>query len=68
MIVSAHPTPGRPAEPKAEHEAEPEAEPKKSSQEELDEALDQALKDTFPASDAIALLEPAPAEPHVPKH
>jgi hypothetical protein len=29
----------------------------------LDEKLDQALRDTFPASDPVALVEPAPAKP-----
>ena len=35
----------------------------KSRQELLDEALDKALADTFPASDAIAVLEPVPEDP-----
>ena len=29
----------------------------------LSDKLDQALQDTFPASDPVALLEPAPAKP-----
>ena len=29
----------------------------------LDDKLDQALQDTFPASDPVALIEPAPAKP-----
>jgi hypothetical protein len=29
----------------------------------LDDKLDQALRDTFPASDPVALVEPAPARP-----
>jgi hypothetical protein len=29
----------------------------------LNDKLDQALRDTFPASDPVALLEPAPAKP-----
>ena len=29
----------------------------------LDDKLDQALRDTFPASDPVALAEPAPAKP-----
>lgn len=28
-----------------------------------DEKLDQALKDTFPASDPVAIAEPSPEEP-----
>jgi len=30
---------------------------------EVDEKLDQALKDSFPASDPIASIEPAPLDP-----
>ena len=30
---------------------------------ETDRKLDEALKDTFPASDPVALLQPAPAKP-----
>ena len=29
----------------------------------LNEKLDQALKDSFPASDPVAFIEPAPSEP-----
>ncbi len=29
----------------------------------LDEALDEALEDTFPASDPVAVTEPAPTPP-----
>jgi len=29
----------------------------------LSDRLDQALQDTFPASDPVALIEPAPAKP-----
>ena len=36
----------------------------KETDRKLDEAkLDEALKDTFPASDPVALLQPAPAKP-----
>jgi hypothetical protein len=33
---------------------------KHSDNKHLDEMLDQALEDTFPASDPVALVEPAP--------
>jgi len=29
----------------------------------LDELLDEALEETFPASDAVAIIQPAPAAP-----
>ncbi len=29
----------------------------------VDELLDEALEETFPASDALAMLEPAPGSP-----
>jgi hypothetical protein len=32
----------------------------------LSDRLDQALQDTFPASDPVALIEPAPAKPGEP--
>ena len=32
----------------------------------LNDRLDQALQDTFPASDPVALIEPAPAKPAEP--
>ena len=52
------------AETHAPREAEhPRTTPRKSRQELLDEALDRALADTFPASDAIAVLEPVPEDP-----
>jgi hypothetical protein len=36
------------------------------SAKEVDRKLDEALKDTFPASDPVALTEPAPQQPDKP--
>jgi hypothetical protein len=33
---------------------------KKAEQERLEAALEEGLKDTFPASDAVAVIQPAP--------
>jgi hypothetical protein len=47
-----------PDQPKAKKPAR-ERSPRK--QQTTDELLDEALRDTFPASDAVAMIEPAPA-------
>jgi hypothetical protein len=48
-----------PDQPKAEKKPARERSPRKRQA--LDELLDEALEATFPASDPIAILEPAPA-------
>jgi len=49
--------PGRKANP-ARSDAK-----KKADREQLDRALEEGLKETFPASDAVAVTEPAPTPP-----
>jgi nicotinate phosphoribosyltransferase len=41
----------------------PSTENEESRRQRLDEALDEGLKETFPASDAVAVIEPAPTPP-----
>ena len=36
---------------------------KNKDREQLDKALEEELKETFPASDAVAVIEPAPPAP-----
>ncbi len=47
--------PHKPSDPKASMDAE---------KKHLDELLNEALEDTFPASDPLAILEPAPGTRH----
>jgi nicotinate phosphoribosyltransferase len=39
------------------------AKKKKNRQQRLDNALDEGLEETFPASDVVAITEPAPTRP-----
>jgi hypothetical protein len=41
----------------------PKSATKESQRQRLDKALDDGLQDSFPASDALAITEPAPARP-----
>ena len=36
----------------------------RDTERQVDDKLDEALKDTFPASDPVAFIQPAPKQPH----
>jgi hypothetical protein len=42
--------------------AQPDRVPYKAKQKQLDKQLEQGLKDTFPASDPVSIVQPAPEE------
>jgi len=44
-------------------ESTPQIETKEGQRERLERALEEGLRETFPASDPVAVTEPAPARP-----